>query len=189
LYSCPTSRTCAEHSDCGGGHCYGETPERRGTCVDGADGSDCVDVQDCRGGFCGPRGCTSGQPGALCLTEADCAAGKCVGNIATYGFGFCTTGKYNEKCYSDDDCVPELFCHTAATRCFRGELGGACQSDEQCESAICGDGACRTGELGEGCDQDSDCKSGHCVRLDLPMEGVGPWVCAPTSEALDAGSP
>ncbi len=176
-FSCPSERTCAAQSDCGDGYCYGETPDRRGSCSAGADGEDCFDPGDCRGGFCGPRGCTSGQPDALCTTEADCAAGKCIGNVDVDGFGFCSTGADNEKCKTDDDCAAELFCHTGITRCIEGVLRAPCQKDEQCNSGACGFGNCINGELGEDCDADDDCSSGHCRRPEVPT-GLGiPGTC------------
>jgi hypothetical protein len=175
--SCPSSRTCATEADCGGGHCFGETADRRGDCADGADGSDCFDAPDCRGGFCGPRGCTSGGPDALCATAADCAAGKCVGNFETDGFGFCSTGKRGEKCDSDDDCAPDLYCHTGVTRCQDGELGAACHENEQCKSGACSLGGCVTGELGGDCDDDDDCHSGHCLRPEVAPGQVVAGTC------------
>lgn len=166
-FTCPSERTCAAQSDCGGGHCYGETADARGSCIAGADGDDCLDASDCQGGFCGPRGCSDGKPDARCVTESDCAAGKCTMHAEYDVVGWCTTGAHNEKCYSDDDCAPELFCHTGATRCFYLN-GGTCQTGEHCESGRCAFGRCVTGELGGECVENEHCDSGHCLRPELP---------------------
>ena len=101
------------------------------------------------GGDGGPTGAGCGV-GPVCAPGSACVDGACVPEQVL-------------ECASDDDCEGGARCADGTCRFRTVEDGGACTSNNDCQSQLCQDGVCQDNvPAPAGCVEDADCVSGTC---------------------------
>ncbi len=163
----------------------------------GALGDACIAGTECVSGFCnsdlcsecegdgdcaGALGCVddTGGVGYFVCEGGSAALGEdCTdGTDCTSGYCFDTPGPGSfvcSECEVEGDCTAPMTCNYEwgddwATCGGSGELGDACSSGTECQSALCNTNLCSE------CEGDGDCTGGGTCTDDT--SGVGYFVCA-----------
>jgi hypothetical protein len=200
--ACPDGSSCVEDSDCSSGLCSGgicgvlppscEDGEQNGSetdtdcggseCAACADGSTCVEDNDCASGACtdgvcgeplptcdddarngdetdvdcGGSVCPGCPDGGNCAGDSDCLSGTCVETICGEEVPTCDDGTHNGD-ETDVDCGGS--CPPCAD-------GMRCTGPEHCESGTCTDGFCAVPSCEDGdpngSETDIDCGGPDC---------------------------
>jgi hypothetical protein len=183
--------SCIANANCASGFCRIADPmQPSGSCVNGRQGSACVDEGDCEAelhctgnvcfsdavgqscasadhcasGLCVAGRCRDGEPGSTCQIDADCRAGACIGNS-------CASGTLLSPCYESNDCKAGLSCVRQV--CSDGSEYLPCTIDADCAVLACVHGVCSAGGDGSECEADDDCTSQRCAN----PAGADPGAC------------
>jgi hypothetical protein len=112
-YVCLPSHTCSPgrlgdacetNADCPGNLCSHASGAP--ICSDGAAGTPCSDVSECRTPICTAWGCSSGAPGSKCNYDAECIGSSCITTP-----NLCSDGALGRACDNLHPCQPGLVCN------------------------------------------------------------------------------